>query len=87
MALPPGGRADYMLSSLRSSFEGYRGYRRIQGALANLGHEVARGTIATILKEHGLEPAPERSRKTTWKEFLSQHREVIRQATMCQLAD
>ena len=64
-----------MLSSLRSSFEGYRGYRRIQGALANLGHEVARSTIANILKEHGLEPAPERSRKTTWKEFLSQHRE------------
>jgi len=36
------------------------GYRRIQGALTNLGHEVARGTIAKILKEHGLEPAPER---------------------------
>jgi len=53
------------------------GYRRIQGALANLGHEVAHGTIANILKEHGLEPAPERERKTTWKEFLSRHREVI----------
>ena len=54
-----------------------RGYRRIQGALANLGHEVARTTIANILKEHGLEPAPERNRKTTWKEFLSRHRELI----------
>ena len=43
------------------------GYRRIQGALVNLGHEVARGPIANILKEHGLEPAPERNRKTTWK--------------------
>jgi putative transposase len=53
------------------------GYRRIQGALANLGHVVARSTIANILKERGLEPAPERKRKTTWKEFLSQHREVI----------
>ena len=49
------------------------GYRRIQGALANLGHEVGRGTIANILKKHGLEPAPERNRKTTWKEFLSRH--------------
>ena len=53
------------------------GYRRIQGALANLGHEVARGAIANILKEHGLEPAPERNRKTTRKEFLSRHWEVI----------
>jgi hypothetical protein len=53
------------------------GYRRIQGALANLGHEVGRGTIANILKEHGLEPAPERERKTTWKEFLSRQQDVI----------
>src|SRR5690348_3196635 len=29
------------------------GYRRTQGALANLGPEVARGTIANILKEQG----------------------------------
>ena len=49
------------------------GYRRIQGALANLGHELARSTIAEILKRHGIEPVPERSRKTTWKEFLSSH--------------
>src|SRR5215472_2359640 len=53
------------------------GYRRIQGALANLGHEVAHGTIANILKQHGLEPSPERERKTTWTEFLSRHRAVI----------
>ena len=44
---------------------------RIQGALANLGHVLAHNTIAKILKQHGIEPAPERSRKTTWKEFLS----------------
>src|ERR1039458_76900 len=53
------------------------GYRRIQGALSNLGHEIARSTIAEILERHGIEPAPERSRKTTWKEFLTQHWELI----------
>ena len=53
------------------------GYRRIQGALTNLSHGVARSTIANILKQHGLEPAPECNRKTTWKEFLSRHWEVI----------
>src|ERR1035438_8194430 len=53
------------------------GYRRIQGALSNLGHAIARSTIAEILERHGIEPAPERSRKTTWKEFLSRHWELI----------
>src|SRR5262249_38921014 len=42
-------------------------YRRIQGAIANLGHILAHTTIAKILKRHGIEPAPQRNRKTTWK--------------------
>jgi transposase InsO family protein len=54
-----------------------RGYTRIQGALANLGHEVGRGTIATILKQHGIEPAPERQKRTTWQEFLNAHWDVL----------
>jgi putative transposase len=53
------------------------GYRRIQGALSHLGHTIARSTISDILKRHGIEPAPERNRKTTWKEFLTRHWELI----------
>ena len=53
------------------------GYTRIQGALANLDHHVSRGTIANILKQHGIEPAPERQRRTTWQEFLRTHRGVL----------
>src|SRR5438874_1193734 len=53
------------------------GYRRIQGALANLGHRLAHNTIADILRRHGIEPAPERSRKMTWKEFLHRHWDQI----------
>ena len=53
------------------------GYTRIMGALENLGHYVGRGTVANILERHGLEPAPERKRKTTWKEFLTRHWESM----------
>ncbi len=53
------------------------GYTRIIGALSNLGYNLARGTVANILKRNGIEPAPERSRKTTWKEFLTQHWDLI----------
>jgi putative transposase len=53
------------------------GYRRIQGALSHLGHELARSTIADILKRRGIEPAPERNRRTTWQEFLARHWDLI----------
>jgi putative transposase len=53
------------------------GYRRIQGPLSNLGYTVGRGTIANVLKKQGIEPAPERGKKTTWKEFLRAHGHVI----------
>ena len=48
-------------------------YTRIQGALANLGHRVGRTTVANILKQHGIEPAPERGKRTSWKRFLQTH--------------
>jgi transposase InsO family protein len=49
------------------------GYTRIRGALANLGHEVARNTVKRILLDHGIDPAPERSQRTPWKTFLHTH--------------
>jgi len=51
------------------------GYRRIQGALSNLKHKLARSTIAAILDRHGIEPVPERNRRTTW--ILARHWELI----------
>ena len=53
------------------------GYTRIQGALQNLGHEIGRGTIAKVLKEAGVDPAPDRQKRTTWKEFLRTHWDVL----------
>jgi transposase InsO family protein len=53
------------------------GYTRIQGALQNLGHQLGRSTIAKVLKEAGLDPAPQRQKQTTWKEFLRSHFAVL----------
>jgi len=53
------------------------GYDRIQGALANLGHIVAPNTVKNILKRHGIEPAPEREKRTSWTTFLKAHWDVM----------
>lgn len=53
------------------------GYTRIQGAMANLGHQVGRGTIANILKENGIDPAPARDAHTRWATFLKAHWECL----------
>jgi putative transposase len=47
------------------------GYTRIQGALKNVGHRVARSTIASILKAEGIPPS--RERPSSWRTFLRAH--------------
>ena len=49
------------------------GYTRIRGALSNLGHDIGRNTIKRILAEAGLDPAPERSKRSSWSSFLRAH--------------
>ena len=49
------------------------GYDRIADALANVGHKVSDQTVGNVLKGHGIEPAPERKRTTTWSTFLRAH--------------
>ena len=49
------------------------GYTRIRGALWNLGYELGRNTIKRILVDAGIEPAPERSKRTSWKTYLKAH--------------
>jgi putative transposase len=46
------------------------GYDRIVGALANLGYRVSDQTVGNVLRRHGIAPAPERKRTTTWAEFI-----------------
>jgi len=45
------------------------GYLRIVGELKKLGVTVSKGSVATVLRRHGLPPAPRRE-GPTWVEFL-----------------
>ena len=45
------------------------GYRRITGELAGLGHCVGASTVWRILKQHRIDPAPQRT-SLTWSQFL-----------------
>jgi len=53
------------------------GYDRIQGALANVGYRISDQTVGNVLKEHGIEPVPDRKRQTTWKTFIKSHWDVL----------
>ncbi len=53
------------------------GYDRIQGALANVGYHISDQTVGNTLQEHGIEPAPDRKRQTTWKTFLKSHWDLL----------
>lgn len=52
------------------------GYRRIQGELAGLGHKLAPSTVWRILKDAGIDPAPQRSGQT-WRAFLEAQAKTI----------
>ena len=54
------------------------GYRRIQGALANVGHPIDKLTVRNILRRHHLEPAPQRRKAgMNWSKFLKMHWDVL----------
>ncbi|MEV5892084.1 helix-turn-helix domain-containing protein [Nonomuraea fuscirosea] len=52
------------------------GYRRIHGELTTLGIKVAPSTVWKILKQAGLDPAPERA-TTTWADFLRSQADAL----------
>jgi len=54
------------------------GYTKIRDALLNgLKIEIGRTTVANILKEARIEPAPERERNRTWKRFMKMHWDTL----------
>jgi transposase len=52
------------------------GYRRVHGELLVLGVKVAASTVWEILKEAGVDPAPERA-SSTWAGFLRSQADAL----------
>ena len=44
---------------------------RIQGELKKVGHEVCASTVSNVLKENGIQPAPQRP--SSWRSFIEPH--------------
>jgi putative transposase len=54
------------------------GYTKIRDALrTGLAIEIGRTTVANILAEAGIEPAPERGKTRTWKQFVKAHWDLL----------
>jgi putative transposase len=59
------------------------GDRRLQGAIANLGHTIDTLTVRTLLRRHHIDPAPPRRKGGIgWTQLLKMHGEVLA-ATDC----
>lgn len=53
------------------------GYNRIRDYIVHLGYKIGETTVKNILLEHGFDPEPDLTRKTTWKEFIKSHWSVL----------
>jgi len=53
------------------------GYTRIRDYLVHLGYKIGETTVKNILLENGFDPEPDLTRKTTWKEFIKSHWNVL----------
>lgn len=77
--------AEIELLAVRMATENPRwGYRRIQGALANLGYHIDNTTVCNILRRNHINPAPIRGRASmSWSQFLRLHLEVLQETDVC----
>lgn len=76
---PKGGQrkpADVRELVLKIAEETGFGLTRIVGEMRKLGITIGRQTVRRILKEHGIEPSPDRT-SDTWSDFLNRHGETL----------
>jgi putative transposase len=53
------------------------GNARIEGELTKLGYALSDETVATILKRHGIPPAPQRYSSLSWQTLMTHYRDQI----------
>ena len=53
------------------------GCDKIAGAVQNLGHDISDTTVGNLLKQHGIEPAPDRKQQANWGTFIKAHGDVL----------
>jgi putative transposase len=41
--------------------------------VANIGHQVSQTTVGNILRRAGFYPSPDRTRKSSWRQFIRAH--------------
>ncbi|MSU35683.1 MAG: hypothetical protein EXS36_11340 [Pedosphaera sp.] len=58
-------------------FESWTPFLSDCGCAQQLGLRGSHQTVGNVLEHHGLLPAPDRERKTSWREFIRSHTEVL----------
>ena len=53
------------------------GYTRIKDYIVYLGYKIGETTVKNILLENGLDPEPSKKKKTTWRDFIRSHWNVL----------
>jgi len=53
------------------------GYTRIKDYIVYLGYKIGETTVKNILIENGLDPEPSTTKKTTWRDFIKSHWNVL----------
>ncbi len=53
------------------------GYDRIEGELLKLGYTIDSTTVKNVLNRAGIVPAPERSKRSTWRAFLRHYKQQM----------
>jgi putative transposase len=53
------------------------GYGKIQGELQKLGFSLAQQTIASLLRRHDIQPAPQRAGSPSWQQLMRHYRHQL----------